>query len=372
MAIGRIAKLSELLRDNQIEHFLLTSPASVGYFAGHTTSIETGPSPFASLTGALVSVQGEEPVLFLADSESSEDVVSGLTVRSFPGYTFDRPLRGLEELVTLLVNCFRRVPPSTVGVEMADLPAFVIESLRSSCHQVKFQHITPRLAEMRAIKDEDEVREIRCTLELCDLGQATVKKWALPGLTELEVFAEMRRSMETMAGVRLPILADLISGTRTGGIGGNPGLSRLKKGDLVIADIVPRHRGYWGDTCNTCVVGAPTTEQQKAFQAVEAALCDAIERVKPGVGACDLDSFLRQRIAKLGGSYSHHSGHGIGLTYHEEPRIVPYNQTPLQPGMVIAIEPGIYFEGKWGLRLEHTVLVTQTGAEILSKFKHTL
>jgi len=368
----RMNRLLEILREKGIEHVLLTSPGSICYFARHAAAIETGHSPFAPLATALVSVQGEEPILFIADGEPLNDIAAGFVIRKFQGYTYEHPLKGLEEITTLLVNHFNRLPRSAVGVEMGGLPAFVLEGLRSSCRQLEFKDITYDLAQMRVIKDEDEIRAIRSALELCDVGQATVKKCALPGLTELEVFSEMQKAMEQVAGTRLPILADLVSGVRTADVGGNPGPFRLGEGDLVIADIVPRRQGYWGDTCNTCVVGESNAEQKKVFQGIESALYECIDRVRPGARACDLDSFLRQRVASLGGAYPHHSGHGIGVTYHEEPRVVPYNQTPLRAGMVIALEPGIYFEGKWGLRLEHTVLVTHAGAEILSQFRHTL
>lgn len=372
MSNTRMNRLLEILREKKIEQVALTSPGSICYFTGHAAAIETGPSPFAPLVVALVLVRQEEPILFIADSESSGDVAAGFEIRKFQGYTYERPLRGLEEVTTLLVDHFNRLPRSTVGVEMGDLPAFILESLRSNCRQLEFKDITDDLAPMRAVKDEDEIRAIRSALELCDVGQAAVKKCALPGLTELEVFGEMQKAMEQAAGTRLPILADLVSGIRTAGVGGNPGPFRIGEGDLVIADIVPRRQGYWGDTCNTCAAGEPNTEQKRVFHGIESALYECIDRVRPGTRACDLDSFLRQRVASLGGAYPHHSGHGIGVTYHEEPRIVPYNQTPLRAGMVIALEPGIYFEGKWGLRLEHTVLVTQTGAEVLSQFRHTL
>ena len=141
---------------------------------------------------------------------------------------------------------------------------------------------------------------------------------------------------------------------------------------MIISDLVPRRRGYWGDTCNTCVVGEPTAEQRKFFAGIAAALAEGIDKVHPGMRACDLDADLRKRVLRLGGGYPHHSGHGLGVTWHEEPRIVPYNPLALQPGMVIALEPGIYFKDRFGLRLEHAILVTEKGAEILSKFKHTL
>ena len=141
---------------------------------------------------------------------------------------------------------------------------------------------------------------------------------------------------------------------------------------MIISDLVPRHWGYWGDTYNTCVVGEPTAEQRRLFEGIATALAEGIDNVRPGVRSCDLDASLRKRILRLNGGYPHHSGHGLGVTWHEEPRMVPYNPLPLQPGMVIALEPGIYFKGSFGLRLEHTILVTDKGAETLARFQHTL
>ncbi|MGH7870430.1 MAG: aminopeptidase P family N-terminal domain-containing protein [Candidatus Dormibacteraceae bacterium] len=183
MASSRMSKLSDTLRENKIDHALLTSLASVRYFAGHTAPIEIGPSPFAPLAGALAWVKDEEPALLLADSESAEDVAAKLNTQRFPGYTYDRPLRSLEELTTLLVHVFRRVPSSTVGVELTELPAFVLENLRSNCSQLNFQDVTSRLAGLRVIKEQEEIEAIRSALELCDLGQATVKKRISPGMT---------------------------------------------------------------------------------------------------------------------------------------------------------------------------------------------
>lgn len=222
------------------------------------------------------------------------------------------------------------------------------------------------------VKDEEEISILREALDLCDLGQTLVKRLAQRGITEVELFADVRKGMERRAGGRLPLLADLVSGARTAQIGGPPTSRSLENGDVVISDLVPRHHGYWGDTCNTCVVGEPTSEQRKLFEGVATALAEVIDDVRPGVRACDLDSSLRKRVLQLSGGYPHHSGHGLGVTWHEEPRVVPYNPLPLQPGMVIALEPGIYFKGRFGLRLEHTILVTDTGAEVLSKFQHTL
>jgi Xaa-Pro aminopeptidase len=146
----------------------------------------------------------------------------------------------------------------------------------------------------------------------------------------------------------------------------------LSDGDLFLVDLAPQYKGYWGDSCNTFVIGEPTREQEVVFKAVSRALAEAINVIRPGVRACDVDTLLRGRIDKLGGNFPHHSGHGLGVTYHEDPRIVPYNKCLLLENMVIALEPGTYFPRRWGLRLEYVPLVTSAGTQLLSNFRHTL
>ncbi len=90
--------------------------------------------------------------------------------------------------------------------------------------------------------------------------------------------------------------------------------------------------------------------------------------MKPGVAAGELDGLLRAAISDAGYEvYPHHSGHGLGTSYHEEPRIVPYNDLKLEPGMVLALEPGVYLPDVGGLRLEHAVLVNRDGCEVLTR-----
>jgi Xaa-Pro aminopeptidase len=368
----RIDRLNALMSEAMVDHVLLTSLASLGYFTNYSAAIETGPSPFSPLMGAFLWIAGEEPRLFLVDMESSEGLVHGVQVSTFESYTIEKPLAAAKDLTAKLLAELQNLPAGRVGIESEDLPAAIFEPLRSGCPRLEFRDITTDVARLRVIKDEEEIALLREALALCDLGQELVKTHAQPGITEIELFAEMRKGMEAKAGVRLPILADLISGPRTAEIGGQPTSRRIQRGELIISDLVPRSKGYWGDTCNTCVAGEATDDERKLFEGIAAALAESIAEVRPGLRASDLDAAMRKRVLRLKGGYPHHSGHGIGVTWHEEPRIVPYNAMELRPGMVIALEPGIYFKGRMGLRLEHTVLVTQHGAEVLSKFQHTL
>jgi Xaa-Pro aminopeptidase len=134
----------------------------------------------------------------------------------------------------------------------------------------------------------------------------------------------------------------------------------MSEGELVIADLSPRRDGYWADSCSTIAVGVPTPTARAIHRRILDRLEQAIAAVKPGVVAGDLDALVREGL-----NYPHHSGHGIGAGFHEEPRIVPAWPTVLEPGMVLALEPGWYGEGE-GVRLEWIVLVTSDGCEVLS------
>jgi Xaa-Pro aminopeptidase len=193
------------------------------------------------------------------------------------------------------------------------------------------------------------------------------KKLIQPGKPEIEIWGALRGRLEIAAGGHLPILEDFIAGKHTADIGGFPRNYVLEATDPVISDIMLRLDGYWGDITGTYFVGEPNVELAKVYKVVLDTLRKGIKAVKPGVKACDLDNLLRSSIREHGyPPHPHHSGHGIGTSYHEEPRLVPYNKLKLESGMVVTLEPGIYLPGMGGVRLEDVVLVTANGCEVLT------
>ncbi|HRI83438.1 MAG TPA: M24 family metallopeptidase, partial [Opitutaceae bacterium] len=141
-------------------------------------------------------------------------------------------------------------------------------------------------------------------------------------------------------------------------------------GEWVLADIVPRLGNYWGDICGVIPAGEPGGRFHGLKKIAGEALDLAISLVKPGAIAGDIDEAVRACIRGHGHEpYPHHTGHGIGVCYHEAPRIVADDRTPLAPGMVIALEPGVYLPGEAGVRLEDVVLVTATGCEVLTRHR---
>jgi Xaa-Pro dipeptidase len=123
--------------------------------------------------------------------------------------------------------------------------------------------------------------------------------------------------------------------------------------------------GLWGDSCSTFIDVEPTAEQRRAHAAACSALDAGLAMLRPGIRSGDIDAAVRAVLADDGWEYPHHTGHGVGFAWHEEPRIVAASETVLQTGMVVALEPGTYVGG-WGLRVEQVAVVTETEPRVLS------
>ena len=376
MSITQFSKserLESVAEKLNIDAFLFTSQSTISCLSGYSYYFEIGPSPFQLLPSALLVVPSKSTTIIIADNESFEHDGIGATisVKPYGSYTYKKPLdyevQFLKELHAAIDE--NKLTDTRIGVEQNTFPFIVSKSLAEKFPNIELIDVTGEIKSLKAVKDNDEIDKIRKATALCDIGQASVLKFAKPGMTELELFSLIRTEMESTVGTRIPIMLDLVSGTRTAEGGGIPSNNILQQGDLVLSDLTPCLNGYWGDTCNTIVLGKPTTEQKRFFKIIQEALQLAIDFIKPGVKANEVDQLLRKHIEPAG-KYGHHSGHGIGTSNHEEPRIVPYNEMVLNPNMIIALEPAIYTKS-FGIRLEHDLLVTETGCEIISKFQHT-
>lgn len=364
-----LARLREFLKEKDCSMALLTNPATITWLTGYAPPIQTGPSPFEG-GPAIGFIQEGEFTLLISDMESPAAQALGISTRDYVSYTIEGPAHGFEhqsqafqELIAPLKGFSGKL-----AVELNFLSARLYPLLSEVVPPDRWLLVDNQLPLLRAVKSVDEVEKIRTALAVADSAQTIVKRLLQVGLSEIEIWGQVKAGLEHQVGGRLPLLADFAGGARTAEIGGLPGEYRLCAGDAFIADIVPRLNGYWGDNAATHFVGEPSPGHRKVYDVVLEALEKGLEAVKPGVKARELDALLRQYIEAKGYPvYPHHSGHGIGVTYHEEPRIVPYNELTLQPGMVLALEPGVYLpEEGLGVRLEDVVLVTQDGCEVLT------
>jgi Xaa-Pro dipeptidase len=326
---------------------VVAHPSAVTWLTGYAPEIETGPSQFA-LSAIAVLVPGGNPVLIVSDDEGDAAAATGCEVTTYPGF-------GIIpcDPVGATTRALRSVLDGpSVAIDAGSLPVALALGL-------DWVDVSNELSVARTVKDPDEIELIRAAIAACDVGQRAARAYAAPGVSELELWAAVRGAMESHVGARLPVLADLVSGPRTAEIGGPPSARVIAEGDLVLCDLVPRVDGYWGDSCATFAIGDPSAAAQAAHAESRATLADVISAIRPGAIAGELDARARAQLA-----FPHHTGHGLGTTWHEEPRLIPDSTTALEAGMIVAIEPGSYESA--GVRLEQIVLVTAEGCDVLS------
>jgi len=368
----RIEKLLEIKKAKKVDAFLITSAASLKYLSGYFFYFEHGLSPFQLLSAALVVGPGFNASMVLADNETQQllSIDSSISISTYESYVYEKPLEHITQFLFQLDKVFKQsgIKTGRLGVELNSLPASVLLSLNTQYPDINLVDITDDINQFRIIKDKDEIEAIRKAAHLSDIGQAAVLRLAKVGMSELELFNLVRREMEESVGTRVPLMADFVSGAATATGGGLPTNKIINEHDLILTDFTPCLNGYWGDSCSTIVLGAPTVEQVKIFNLIRKALEIGINAIRPGVQAKEVDFAMRQHL-KAEGNFEHHGGHGVGVVYHEEPRITPYNTMMLEEGMVIALEPAVY-KNDYGIRLEHLVAVTNDGCELLTTFTH--
>lgn len=233
---------------------------------------------------------------------------------------------------------------------------------------------TDVLRRLRMIKDAAEIDALRKAGAAIDRVHARVPEFLVPGRTEADVAADINDAIIAEGHTEA---AFIIVGSGPHGADPHHGYSdrELKAGDIVVVDIGgPYEPGYNSDSTRTYSLGEPNPEVAQQYSVLQRAQRAAVEVVRPGVTAEQVDAAARDVLAEAGLAeyFVHRTGHGIGLSVHEEPYIVAGNDLPLQAGMAFSVEPGIYFPGHWGARIEDIVIVTEDGAEPVNQRPHDL
>jgi len=224
---------------------------------------------------------------------------------------------------------------------------------------------TDVLRRLRMIKDAAEVDALRKAGAAIDRVHARVPEFLVPGRTEADVAADIA---EAIVAEGHSEVAFIIVGSGPNGADPHHECSDrvLQEGDVVVVDIGgPYEPGYNSDSTRTYSIGQPADEVAARYAVLQRAQEAAVAAVRPGATAEQIDAAARDVLAAegLAEAFVHRTGHGIGLSVHEEPYIVAGNDLPLEEGMAFSIEPGIYFPGSWGARIEDIVIVTGDGAQ---------
>ena len=233
---------------------------------------------------------------------------------------------------------------------------------------------TDVLRTLRMIKDAAEVEALRKAGEAIDRVHARVPEFLVPGRTEADVAADIA---EAIVAEGHSEVAFIIVGSGPHGADPHHECSdrELRSGDIVVVDIGgPYEPGYNSDSTRTYSIGEPDPDIARRYAVLQRAQRAAVDAVRPGVTAEQIDAAARDVLAAegMGEAFVHRTGHGIGLSVHEEPYIVAGNRLELQEGMAFSVEPGIYFPGEWGARIEDIVIVTADGAQSVNNRPHDL
>jgi Xaa-Pro aminopeptidase len=218
------------------------------------------------------------------------------------------------------------------------------------------------------VKDEDELQRIRSAVVLGAKLFERATQVLRPGVKEVEVAAEMELAARRGGAEEMSFPTIIASGARSALPHGRASGARITPNAFVVCDFGVILSGYCSDQTRTVWVGKVAQDARQAYEAVREAQQAAVESVRAGIAVGEVDAAARKvlRKAGLGRYFTHSTGHGVGLEIHESPRVADGQSDILQPGMVITIEPGVYFPGKWGVRIEDMVAVTAGGCEVLT------
>ena len=233
---------------------------------------------------------------------------------------------------------------------------------------------TQIMAGLRMVKDPAEIEALSAAGAAIDRVHARVPEFLKPGRTEADVAADIT---EAIVAEGHSEAAFVIVGSGPNGADPHHECSDrvLQAGDIVVVDIGgPVEPGYNSDSTRTYSLGEPSAEIAGQYAVLQRAQAAGVAAVRPGVTAEQVDAAARDVLAEAGLAeyFVHRTGHGIGLSVHEEPYIVAGNDLPLAPGMAFSVEPGIYFPGRWGARIEDIVIVTADGALAVNDRPHDL
>ena len=227
---------------------------------------------------------------------------------------------------------------------------------------------TPLVEDLRTLKDSDEIAVMTEAAQLgCTLFDR-ILRMVRPGVSEIDVAAELEHQARLLGAEGMSFETIAAAGARSAMPHGRATANPLPRRGFLTLDFGVILKGYCSDMTRTVYLGTPGTEERRAYSAVLEAQEAAVAAVTAGAVCGDVDEAARSVLRRegLAEAFTHSTGHGVGLEIHEPPRIGSGQKTRLQPGMVITIEPGIYLEGRFGIRIEDMVAVTRTGGQVLT------
>lgn len=343
----RLARAAEAVQEAGLAGLLVTPGPDLVYLTGHS------PLPLERLT-LLVVTPGRDPVMLVPLLERPAALASPAGERV--------EIVGWADGEDAYAKAARLLGAGRLAVTDSTWASHVLglQEVARDCSFVPAGKVLPLL---RAVKDEGELVLLAGAAHAADAAFDDILGTPFAGRREMDVAADLADALRRRGHEQVDFTI-----VGSGPNGASPhheaGERVIVPGDAVVLDFGGRANGYCSDITRTVIVGEPPRELLEVYEVVRRAQQAAYETVRPGVAAEHVDRAARAVIegAGFGERFVHRTGHGIGLEVHEPPYIVSGNATSLEPGMTFSIEPGIYLPGRFGVRIEDIVAVTEEGA----------
>nr|MDO8135875.1 Xaa-Pro peptidase family protein [Candidatus Njordarchaeum guaymaensis] len=368
---NRVDRLRKVMEREELDALLLMNPRNVFYISGFAPMTE-------QLPVALLVPHSGEPCMILPAMELERSRESSWVkdIRSYTQYssssknTVRRPL-GSESFMTEVQSLIENynLSTSTIGMEFSHVTVSTFEMLRRRLDKTGFKDVSEILLETRSVKDYEETEMLRDSLEISERGIRTGIELIQPGITELEVAAEVERTMRKAGSKRTAFDSVIASGLRSGQRLTSAKQKRIDADELVVMNVSAIHNEYCSDVARTIYTGKPGEKHKKFFELSKKTLSKAIEQITPGTTSGEIVSSVRHflRTLSVGENTMDISGYGIGLELYEYPRIFEDEVHLIKPGMVICVKVGMLIREVGGIRIGETILVTDEGKEVLNK-----
>jgi len=350
---ARLRRCRETMRREHLAAFIVSDPVNVSYLTGFS---------------------GDDSVLILTPHDKILVTDSRFTLQARQECGRLRLYLRREGMTLALLEVLRRLNllpqkgskrPKLIGIEADHLTVTQHQSLRKKIGQ-NLIATCGLLRELRLCKDAYEIDRLRTAIKIAQDAMTALKPLIKPGCTEQGLAARLDYEMAIRGAAAAAFPSIAAVGPHAAQPHAIPGLSRVKNRSTILFDWGAAYQGYRSDLTRCWVVGKIPPDFAEAYRIVLDAQLAAIQKVKPGAAIADVDAAARACFPKKFPVYGHGTGHGIGLNIHEGPALGPRATGELRPGMVITVEPGIYLPGKFGIRIEDNVQVTDTGHRLLS------
>ncbi|MDR0984168.1 MAG: Xaa-Pro peptidase family protein [Ruminococcus sp.] len=259
----------------------------------------------------------------------------------------------------------------TVAVESREMTLFALSTYKERLPKVKFlsdNTLSDLITDMRQVKDAEEITKIELAQEIAEDAFHRILKFIKVGMSERQIALELDNLMLESGSEGVSFDTIVLTGANTSMPHGVPNKdSFAEKNDLILMDFGAVVDGYHSDMTRTICLGNMTEEQKFIYSLVLETQKTALKAVKSGVKGKIPDKIARDFMGEYNVNFRHSLGHGVGLEIHEEPNLSENSDSVLSPGNIVTVEPGIYLPGKFGVRIEDFVAVTEYGCRNLTK-----